>query len=44
MEERNYWDLFWQTGLPEVWLLGRLEEKPEGAAALGEETNGGAPV
>ena len=32
MEDKGYWQLFWQTGLPEVWLLGRREEQPEAVA------------
>lgn len=34
MEKNNYWKLFWQTGLPLVWLLSRYEEKPPAAAAF----------
>lgn len=34
MEENNYWELFWRTGLPMAWLLSRYEEKPPAVAAL----------
>ena len=44
MENRNYWALFWLTGLPEAWLLSRWEEKPEAVAALAAEDDGETPV
>ena len=31
---QGYWELFWQTGLPEAWLVWRAERKPEAVAAL----------
>ena len=44
MGREGYWSLFWQTGLPEAWLLWRAVERPEGLAALSEERNDGTPV
>ena len=32
MGNEGYWQLFWQTGRPEAWLLGRREEQPEAVA------------
>jgi len=40
----GYWELFWQTGLPEAWLIWRALEPPENVAAFGEEKTGGTPV
>ena len=29
MRKESYWSLFWQTGLPEAWMLSRpLESNP----------------
>lgn len=44
MENKSYWELFWQTGLPEAWLLSRWEEMPEAVAAFEETEHGDAPV
>ena len=40
----NYWNLFWQTGLPEAWLLGRIEDRPKSVAAFGEECVSDGPI
>ena len=44
VENECYWDLFWQTGLPEAWLVSRIEDKPASAAAPEETECGGAPM
>lgn len=44
MERGDYWELFWQTGLPEAWLLSRRKKTPEDAAAFETTEHGGAPV
>lgn len=39
-----YWDLFWRTGMPEAWLMGRDTgyDPPPGAAQGTEQGLGSA--
>jgi len=40
----GYWELFWQTGLPEAWLVWRAAKEPDAMAAFGEEKDGGTQI
>ena len=40
----GYWELFWQTGLPEAWLVWRAAKETDAMAAFAEEEDGGTPV
>lgn len=37
-KDTAYWDLFWKTGMPEAWLMGRDTGyiPPPGAAQAGQ--------
>lgn len=40
--DTSYWNLFWNTGMPEAWLMSRNGEKT-GPAAPDDGQKGGQP-
>ena len=46
MREEAYWKLFWKSGLPEAWMMSRLEGNQlflAEMAARGQDPGGGEP-
>ena len=37
---KGYWDLFWSTGRPELWLMSRSEDRQE--KTVSERSMGGS--